>query len=34
MAADAVHLDTTPYVLDEVVDRVVALVSDRPAEPA
>ncbi len=26
MAADAHHLDTTPYTLDEVVDRVVALV--------
>jgi CMP/dCMP kinase len=27
MAADAHHLDTTPYTLDEVVDRVVALVA-------
>lgn len=26
MAADAHHLDTTPYTLDEVVDRVVAMV--------
>ena len=26
MAADAHHLDTTPYTLDQVVDRVVALV--------
>jgi cytidylate kinase len=27
MAADAHHLDTTPYTLDEVVERVVALVA-------
>ena len=27
MAADAHHLDTTPYTLDEVVDRVVSLVA-------
>jgi CMP/dCMP kinase len=26
MAADAQHIDTTPYTLDEVVDQVVALV--------
>jgi cytidylate kinase len=26
MADDAVHIDTTPYTLDEVVDQVVALV--------
>jgi len=26
MAADAHHIDTTPYTLDEVIDRVVALV--------
>jgi cytidylate kinase len=26
MAEDAVHLDTTPYTLDEVIDRVVGLV--------
>jgi cytidylate kinase len=26
MAHDAVHIDTTAYTLDEVVDRVVALV--------
>jgi CMP/dCMP kinase len=28
MAADAHHLDTTPYTLDEVVDQVVALVHE------
>ncbi|WP_242665187.1 MULTISPECIES: (d)CMP kinase [unclassified Nocardioides] len=28
MADGAVHLDTTPYTLDEVIDRVVALVED------
>jgi hypothetical protein len=26
MAEDAVHIDTTGYTLDEVIDRVVALV--------
>jgi CMP/dCMP kinase len=28
MAADAHHIDTTPYSLDEVVDQVVALVEE------
>jgi CMP/dCMP kinase len=28
-AADAVHLDTTPYTLDEVVDLIVGMVEDR-----
>jgi cytidylate kinase len=28
MAADAEHIDTTPYTLDEVVDQVVALVQE------
>ena len=28
MADGAVHLDTTPYTLDEVVDQVVALVRE------
>jgi cytidylate kinase len=33
MAADAVHLDTTPYTLAEVVDRVVALVEQATRRP-
>ena len=28
MADGAVHIDTTPYTLDEVIDQVVALVED------
>ena len=31
MADGAVHIDTTPYTLDEVIDRVVALVEDAQA---
>ncbi len=31
MADGAVHIDTTPYTLDEVIDRVVALVEDAEA---
>jgi cytidylate kinase len=31
MADDAVHIDTTPYTLDEVIARVVALVEDAGA---
>jgi cytidylate kinase len=30
MAEGAVHLDTTPYTLDEVVDVITRLVEDRP----
>jgi cytidylate kinase len=30
MAEGAVHVDTTPYTLDEVVDLIVRLVEDRP----
>ena len=30
MAEGAVHVDTTPYTLDEVVDLIVGLVEDRP----
>jgi len=33
MAADAVHLDTTPYTLAEVVDQVVALVEQATRRP-
>jgi cytidylate kinase len=33
MAADAVHLDTTPYTLAEVIDRVVALVEQATRRP-
>jgi len=28
MADGAVHIDTTPYTLDEVIEKVVALVED------
>jgi len=34
MAADAHHLDTTPYTLDEVVAQVVALVDEATRAPA
>lgn len=34
MADGAVHIDTTPYTLDEVIERVVALVNDAVAESA
>ncbi len=34
MPDGAVHLDTTPYSLDEVVDQVVALVDRRSGRPA
>jgi cytidylate kinase len=30
MAEGAVHVDTTPYTLDEVVDLIAGLVEDRP----
>jgi cytidylate kinase len=33
MAADAVHLDTTPYTLAEVIDQVVALVEQATRRP-
>ncbi|MFL6133627.1 MAG: (d)CMP kinase [Nocardioidaceae bacterium] len=33
MAADAHHIDTTPYSLDEVVDQVVALVEEAAVRP-
>ena len=32
MAADAVHIDSTPYTLEEVVDLIVALVDHRDSE--
>jgi cytidylate kinase len=33
MADGAVHIDTTPHTLDEVIDLVVALVEDVGAHP-
>ena len=33
MADDAIHIDTTPYTLDEVIERVVALVQQAAGSP-